>query len=92
MKVTFYATLRQVVGGKTAEFDLHSNATVKDLLNEMLRVYPGLERELINEQGELYPHVHLFVNGRDAIYLDQALDTPLTPEDLITVFPAVGGG
>ncbi|HEX7973937.1 MAG TPA: ubiquitin-like small modifier protein 1 [Anaerolineales bacterium] len=92
MKVTFYATLRQVVGGKSVDFSLPENATVGKLLEEMIRCYPPLQRELLNEQGELYPHVHFFINGRDAPYLENGLDTPLHPEDIITVFPAVGGG
>ncbi len=92
MKVTFFATLRQIVGGRTAEFDLPEDATVGQLLDEMIRVYPALRQELLNEQGELYPHVHYFINGRDVQYLDGGMDTPLKPDDIITVFPAVGGG
>lgn len=92
MKVTFYATLRDVVGGRSADFTIPPGATVQDLLDEMIRCYPAIGRELLNEAGELYPHVHLFINGRDAPYLEQGLDTPLDPEDVITVFPAVGGG
>ena len=92
MKVTFFATLRQIVGGRSAEFDLPENATVRELLDEMIRVYPALRQELLNEQGELYPHVHYFINGRDAPYLNEGLDTPLKADDIITVFPAVGGG
>jgi molybdopterin synthase sulfur carrier subunit len=92
MKVTFFATLRQIVGGRSAEFSLPENATVRQLLDEMIRVYPALRQELLNEQGELYPHVHYFINGRDAPYLNEGLDTPLKQDDIITVFPAVGGG
>ncbi len=32
------------------------------------------------------------VNGRDAPYLPRGLDTPLSPQDSIDVFPPVGGG
>lgn len=92
MIVTFYATLREVVGGRTAEFPMPEGATVRDLLNEMIRRYPPIGRELLNEQGDLYSHVHFFINGRDAPYLEQGLDTLLKPDDYITVFPAVGGG
>lgn len=92
MKVTFYATLREVVGGKSADFPVPEDATVRDLLNEMIRQYPLIGRELLNEQGDLYPHVHFFINGRDAPYLENGLDTYLKPDDQVTVFPAVGGG
>jgi MoaD family protein len=92
MKVKFYATLRQVVGTKMVEFSLPEGATVGQLVDEMLRCYPGLERELLDDQGRLYNHVHIFVNGRDAHFLEQGLKTPLDPEDELGVFPAVGGG
>jgi molybdopterin synthase sulfur carrier subunit len=36
--------------------------------------------------------VHVFVNGRDAPFLENALETVLKEDDTITVFPAVGGG
>ena len=92
MKVTFFATLRQIVGGRSAEFDLPENASVGQLLDEMIRVYPALRQELLNEAGELYPHVHYFINGRDVPYLGEGMDTPLKEDDIVTVFPAVGGG
>jgi len=92
MKVNFYATLRQVVGQKTVDFVLPVDPSVKDLLDEMLRRYPALRPELIDEEGSMFAHVHIFVNGRDAPFLEDALDTRLKEEDVIGVFPAVGGG
>jgi len=92
MKVSFYATLRQVVGQKSVEFDLPAGATVRQLLDEMLRRYPALRHELLDEQGNMFSHVHIFVNGRDASFLGQALDTEMKLDDVVGVFPAVGGG
>lgn len=92
MKVNFYATLRNVIGAKAVEFDLPPGATMNDLLDEMLRRYPALRPELLNEQGEMYPHVHMFLNGRDAPFLEQGMQTPLNADDVVGVFPAVGGG
>jgi sulfur-carrier protein len=92
MKVSFYATLRQVVGSKTVDFSLPEGATVGELVEEMIRCYPGLQRELLDEQGQLYRHVHVFVNGRDTQFLEDGMDTILEPEDTLGVFPAVGGG
>lgn len=92
MIVNFYATLRQIVGGKTVEIPVEEGATVQQLLDEMISRYPALAPELLNEQGSLYGHVHLFVNGRDTPFLEDGVDTVLNPDDTISVFPAVGGG
>jgi len=92
MIVNFYATLRRVVGAKSVEFSLNEGATVRQLIQEMIRSYPALKQELLNEQGELYRHVHVFVNSRDALFLENGLDSELSPEDNIGVFPAIGGG
>jgi molybdopterin synthase sulfur carrier subunit len=92
MNVNFYATLRKVVGAKSVSFNLAQGATIKQLLEEMIRCYPALRQELLDEQGELYRHVHIFINGRDVAFLDLGMDTSLVENDAIGVFPAVGGG
>ena len=92
MKVNFYATLRRVVGAKTVEFTLPDGSSLQQLLDEMLQAYPDLRPELLDANGNLYQHVHIFVNGRDAPFLEQGMDTPISSEDVLGVFPAVGGG
>jgi molybdopterin synthase sulfur carrier subunit len=92
MKVNFYATLRQVIGQKSVDFDLPSGITVQKLLDEMIRQFPALRYELLDGEGHLFSHVHIFVNGRDAPFLEKAMETEIQPEDVIGVFPAVGGG
>lgn len=92
MEVSFYATLRRVVGAKTVIFDLPPGTTLAELLETMLAQYPLLERELLDEAGNLYQHVHIFVNGRDSAFLDKGMDSKLDTQDTIGVFPAVGGG
>ena len=92
MKVHFYATLRHIAGRKTVEFDLPAGATVQALIDAIVDRFPEMRDRLLDEDGELYSHVHVFINGRDASYLDESLDTPLGADDKIDVFPAVGGG
>lgn len=92
MKIHFYATLRQIAGQKTVEFDLPEGVTLRQALAAILERFPPMERELVDENGELYQHVHMFVNGRDAPYLDNRMDTIIQPNDKVDVFPAVGGG
>lgn len=92
MQVNFYATLRAVVGGKSAEFALLDGSTVWTLLHTMIERYPALGPELLDDRGQLYQHVHIFLKGRDVIHLEQGLDTPLAADEVLGVFPAVGGG
>ena len=92
MEVHFFATLRDIVGGKTVSFDLPTDATALQLLNEITRRFPVLQSKLIDKNGNLHNYVHYFINGRDVRYLDEGMETILNPEDIINIFPAVGGG
>ena len=92
MRVNFYATLRQIVGGKTVELSLSTGATVQQLLSEILNRYPEMGKELLDEHGNMYGHVHIFINGRDVQFLQDYLDSLISLDDRIDIFPAVGGG
>ena len=92
MKVNFYATYRAMVGQKTIEFDIPSGSTVNQLLDLIIERYPDFYGQLLDENGELYRHIHVFINGRDTYYLPQGLKTILKPQDKIDIFPPVGGG
>lgn len=92
MQVSFYATLRQIVGAKTVQFDLPDGATIGELITRIVTQYPPLRKELLDNDGSLYRHVHVFVNGRDVPYLENRMETVLREQDIISVFPAVGGG
>ncbi len=92
MKVSFYATLRDIVGQKTVDIDIQENATVRQLVDVMVTRYPRLRAELLNEENNLWGHVHVFINGRDAPFLEDKMKTVIKPDDTVNVFPAVGGG
>ena len=92
MKVNFYATLRRIAGQKTVEFDLDDGMTAKQLLELVLIRFPDMREELIDSDGNLFGHVHLFVNGRDSRFLENEIDYKIKSDDKIDIFPAVGGG
>lgn len=92
MKVNFFATLRDIAGGKTVEFDVNHGVTAQELLDAIIQRFPLMKKELLNEDGTMYGHVHFFINGRDVQFMDEAFETKITAEDTVNVFPAVGGG
>jgi molybdopterin synthase sulfur carrier subunit len=92
MNVNFYATLRQITGRKTVEFELPDGSTVRELVDIIIARYPTMGPELLNEDGELWPHVHVFINGRDLRYLPSGNLAVLQPGDKVNIFPPVGGG
>jgi molybdopterin synthase sulfur carrier subunit len=92
MKVNFYATYRPIVGGKTIDFDVDHGLRVHQLVDAIITRFPAMRREMLDENGNLYSHVHIFVNGRDACYLDKGMDTVIQADDTLNIFPPVGGG
>ncbi len=92
MKINFYATFRPIVGGKTVVVPDAAGCTVWQLVQDLVQQYPALGPQLFDESGALFPHVHIFVNGRDAPYLPNQLETVLKETDSVDIFPPVGGG
>ncbi len=92
MKVNFFATLRDIAGGKSVEFELEQGTTAQELLEAIMVRFPPMRKELMNEEGKMYGHVHFFINGRDVQFMEEDFQTKITQTDTVNVFPAVGGG
>jgi len=92
MKVNFYATLRDVTGQKTVDIDIPEYSTVRQLVDAVVDRYPLMRDTLLQQDGNLWGHVHVFINGRDAPFLVDQMETVIKPNDTINIFPAVGGG
>jgi len=90
--VHFYATLRSVVGRREVDVSLPDGASVRQLVNEVVTQYPALRQEMVDKKGNLQSHIHIFVNGRDIVHLENSIDTRLAPADVVSIFPPVGGG
>jgi len=92
MKVNFYATLRDIAGGKTVEIPIDHGVTAREVLDAIVTKFPSMKKELLQENGRMYGHVHFFVNGRDIQFTEDDFETRIMPDDVINAFPAVGGG
>jgi MoaD family protein len=65
--------------------------TVRDLLDDLDRRYPGIAGQLLNEDGSLHRFVNVYVNDEDVRFLG-ALDAKLEAGDVVAILPAVAGG
>jgi molybdopterin synthase sulfur carrier subunit len=92
MKVNFYATLRPIVGQKTVELRLPEGTTAIQLVLMFVKDYPAMHGELLDKNEQFLPHMKFFINGREALYLPDKMDTIIQPEDKVDIFPPVGGG
>jgi len=92
MKVNFFATLRQITGQKTVEFDLPDYVTAQQVLDAVIERFPAMRRDLLDDNGQLHRHCHMFINGRGVPFLLEKMNTVVNPGDTVNIFPAVGGG
>jgi molybdopterin converting factor small subunit len=60
-------------------------------LEDMLAQYPAFRPQLCKEDGSLRAFVNLFLN-RSNIRDLRGLDTPLEPEDVLSLVPSIAGG
>ena len=91
MKVKISATLRQLVGAKEIEVGLEVGDTVGSVLVRLVADYPALGEHILDDEGNLEAYINVFVNGRSIRFLD-GLDTSLSEEDVLAIFPPVAGG
>ena len=96
MKVTFRipGPLLSFTGGRhvvEAETPDGAVLTVADALGQLWRLYPGLRERVLTEQGQVRPHVNVFV-GADSIRDTGGLSTPVKDRAEIAIIPAVSGG
>ena len=92
MRVNFYATLRAIAGGKTVDVDLPASTAARVVLETVTSTRTELAAEIWLAPGQLREHIRVFINGRQSLFLPQQLETPLAPDDVLDIFPPVGGG
>ncbi|HXX61280.1 MAG TPA: ubiquitin-like small modifier protein 1 [Candidatus Sulfotelmatobacter sp.] len=66
-------------------------ATVGAVLEALVAQHPALRGQLLSAEGDLHRFVNVYLNDQDVRYLD-ALATPVTERDTITILPAMAGG
>lgn len=85
MKVLIPSALHSYTGGSMAEAQ---GATLRALLSDLDRQYPGMRFRMIDEQDRIRCHIRIFVNGGQVHDLSQ----PLAAPDEVVIVQALSGG
>ena len=89
VEVRIPTILRKHTGGEKAV--AADGDTVRDLLGDLDRRYPGIASQLLTDDGSLHRFVNVYVNDEDVRFLG-ALDAKLADGDVVAILPAVAGG
>jgi molybdopterin synthase sulfur carrier subunit len=68
-----------------------TGSSLRDILKELNRTYPGFAERIVDEQGEIRRFVNIFLNDEDVRFL-QEKETPVKDSDVISIVPAIAGG
>lgn len=81
--------LRSLVGG-AGEVSVEAT-NVRDAINAVDTLHPGLASRVLDDQGALRRFVNVFVADEDVRFLD-GLDTLVGAGQTVSLVPAVAGG
>ena len=65
--------------------------TIRDILDNLEKNYPGLKERVCDEQGRVRRFVNIFVNDEDIRFL-QDTATAVKAGDEVSIVPAIAGG
>ena len=88
VEVRVTSVLQRVVGAKSVQTD---GKTVGEVLEQVNAQYPGFKEQITADDGALHRFVNIYINDEDIRYL-QALDTPVSEGDVVSILPALAGG
>ncbi|MGB9699928.1 MAG: MoaD/ThiS family protein [Thermodesulfobacteriota bacterium] len=66
-------------------------ATVGEVLENLVKDFPGLQERLFDAQGNLRKFINIYLNDQDIRFLNN-LNTKVVEGSIISVIPAIAGG
>jgi molybdopterin synthase sulfur carrier subunit len=88
---TIPGPLRPFASGESRALLAAPARTVAEALEALWTLHPGLKARVLTEQGQIRPHVNIFVDADNVRDLD-GLATPVPGTCEIAILPAVSGG
>jgi sulfur-carrier protein len=91
VKFQIPGALREFAGGRSQVEIEHQAGTLNSALSALWNIYPAMRDRVVTEQGQVRQHINIFI-GEENIRYTGGLATPVSPEAVITIVPAVSGG
>lgn len=93
MPITFLIPnyLASFAGNRTTVAVNAAPATVREALESLWKIHPGLRDRIVDEQGEVRQHINVFV-GTECIRFTGGLSTQVPDGAELMIVPAVSGG
>jgi len=91
MRIKAYATLRDLLGATVIDVPLDRATDVEHVLHRLVADCPPFGEKLWDKGGKPTGYVTVLLNGRSVEYLS-GMATPVKDDDVIALFPPVGGG
>ena len=66
-------------------------STVRELVANLEKSFPGIRERICDEKGQLRRFVNIYVNEEDIRFL-KGEETPLKDGDEVSIIPAIAGG
>jgi molybdopterin synthase sulfur carrier subunit len=92
MIVNFYGTYRMITECKSVDFKIQPGDTLFDLLMSINKRFPKLGKQILDETGNLFPYIPIYINGRNPRLLSAKLQTQLKSTDIVSLFSPIASG
>lgn len=91
MEWRLFADLAETAGARRVSVAADGVETVGDALEALFEAHPSLRDRVLDADGALVDHVNILLNG-EGINTADGLETPVTSDDELALFPPVSGG
>lgn len=93
MRWKVFATLAETAGDNEIDVPVEeAEPTLRDALESLFAAHPGLESQVLAEDGSLQSHIRLLCDGEDPFHAGDGWETPVADVEEIALFPPVSGG
>jgi molybdopterin synthase sulfur carrier subunit len=89
VEIRLPTVLRPHAGG--ASTVTANGTTIGEVLSDLVASYPGMDGQVLTEDGTLHRFVNVYVDDDDVRYLEQ-LETKVPDGATVSILPAVAGG